>query len=191
MSSAQKGNPHQSGNFILKPVGHQDYEMYLKATAGVRALGDIPVDLMNPEDVKNRVLDYFKVMGDAQCRPTVTGLAMAFGMRRQRLYEFKTGAYRKGGKFKDVPEESLEEIRKAYDMLENLLEAYMVNDDINPNVGIFYATNHFGYRQASSVEHTITSNSEDERISTKDIEAKYIGADIPELPKKKGDTADD
>lgn len=190
MSSSQKGNPHQSGNFILKPVGHQDYEMYLKATAGVRALGDIPVDIYKPEEIRNRVSDYFKVMGDAQCRPTLTGLAMALGMRRQRLYEFKMGTYRKGGKYKDIPEESLEEIRKAYDMLENLLESYMMNDDINPNVGIFYATNHFGYKQASSVEHTLLSGAEEERISAKDIEAKYIGADIPELPREKGDNDD-
>ena len=176
-------------NMVFKPVGHEGYLQYLACTAETRQLGDTPIDFRNPEEVRQRVLDYFAIAQKTDIRPTVTGLAMAFGMRRQRLYELKMGTYRKGGKYKDIPEESLEEIRKGYDMLENLLEQYMLADDINPITGKFMATNHFGYKDSSSIDIGTIADSE-ERPSIDSIRAKYIGADN-ELPSGKKEEHND
>ena len=167
----------EKGKFRFVPKGHDQYQVYLAMNAEVRTLGDVPPDLRDPMEVRNRIADYFAVMSKYNCRPTQSGLALAFGIRRQRLYEFKAGTYRKGGIYKDIPEETLEEIRKAYDMLENLWESYMMNDDINPMVGTFMGVNNFGYKNTSSVELQTGILDSSDKPSIDAIKAKYIADD--------------
>lgn len=163
----------KKGGFVIKPKGHDDYLVYLDMVGCLRTLGEQPMDWGDVECIRNRVFDYFRVMQEHNCRPTVSGLAMAFGMRIQRLWEIKNGTYRKGGRYKNLTEEGIEEIRKAYDMLATLYESYMMNDDINPMVGIYIGTNHYGYKNSSSVDVNTPMLDSDDTPSAEAIRLKY------------------
>lgn len=182
----------KKGGFVIKPKGHEDYLVYLSMTGEVRTLGEQPVDWGDVDSIRNRVLDYFAIMESHNCRPTVSGLAMAFGLRRQRLCEIKNGTYRKGGKYKELTEEGIEEIRKAYDMLEVLYESYVMHDDINPMTAVFMGTNLYGYRNASQVDVNTPALDSDKEPTAKQIQEKYRDV-IEALPSdtQTGDGEDD
>ena len=65
---------------------------------------------------------------------------------RRRLWEIATGNnHRPNGEYTNLPRESADAIKKAYDFLGNLWENYMQNGKINPVSGIFLGKNNFGY----------------------------------------------
>jgi hypothetical protein len=112
-------------------------------------------------------------------KPTVAGMAMALGIDRRRLWEIKSGNYHTSSSLADLPFESTDSIKKAYDFLENLWENYMNNGKINPISGIFLAKNNFGYQD--KVEHVLTPNMNNSAdYSVEDIRARYL-SDSPTI----------
>ena len=168
----------RKGGFRIQPKGHDEYMVYINMMNQIRTLGEVPVDWGDAGCIRNRVADYFRIMSETNCRPTVSGLAMAFGIRKERLYDLRRGLIRK--QFKAITPEGLEEIHKAYDMLAMLYESYLMNDDINPMVGVFVGTNMYGYTNASKVEVTPTLEAEN-NPSAEAIRLKYAGGNN-ELP---------
>jgi hypothetical protein len=139
-----------------------------------------PIDLHNPEQVQTRLAEYFQIHIEGDLKPTVAGMAMALGIDRRRLWEIKTGASTSNRWVEDLPNETKDSIKKAYDFLETLWENYMHNGKINPVSGIFLAKNNFGYQD--KVEHVITPNmNNDSDYSAEDIRARYL-TDSPTLP---------
>ena len=193
MSDIQKGNPHQTkGQFRFQPVGHQDYQLYLNMMASIKALGETPYDLSDPAQVRARIDDYFRIMYESTCRPSVAGLAMAMGMSRQTLTALKTGKFSRNGKYKGVTDDVIAEIARGYQQLEVLYESYMMNDDINPMVGVFIGTNHYGYRNASAVDINTDGVNDTEKIDAESIREKYkLVADDRALNSKNDDGEDD
>ena len=138
------------------------------------------IDLHDPEQVQNRLSEYFKIHVEADLKPTVAGMAMALGIDRRRLWEIKTGAKMGGTTEYDLPTSTLVAIKKAYDFLETLWENYMHNGKINPVSGIFLAKNNFGYQD--KVEHVLTPNMQnDSDYSADDIRKRYL-TDSATLP---------
>lgn len=138
-----------------------------------------PIDLHNPEDVQARLTEYFDIHMRADLKPTVAGMAMALGIDRRRLWEIKSGALLGGHTPIDLPHDSVDSIKKAYDFLENLWENYMNNGKINPVSGIFLAKNNFGYQD--KVEHVLTPNvHNDSDYDAEDIKKRYL-SDSPTL----------
>ena len=180
----------KKGGFVIKPKGHDEYMVYLDMTGRVRTLGEQPIDWGDVDCIRNRVADYFAIMQETNCRPTVSGLAMAFGLRRQRLCEIKNGTYRKGGKYKELTEEGIEEIRKAYDMLEVLYESYVMHDDMNPMTAVFMGTNLYGYRNASQVDVNTPAIDADKEPTAREIQDKYRDV-IGSLPSDTQDNGED
>lgn len=118
---------------------------------------DMPkVDLHDPEAVKNRLCEYFTIYGEADMKPTVAGMALALGVDRRRLWEIKTGSAVGGHSQLQLPAETLDLIKKAYEILETSMEAYANSGKINPVMAIFMMKNHFGYQD--KVEHVLTPN---------------------------------
>ena len=137
------------------------------------------IDLHKPELVQERLTEYFEIHVKADLKPTVVGMAMALGIDRRRLWEIKTGALIGGHTPIDLPYESVDCIKKAYDFLENLWENYMHNGKINPVSGIFLAKNNFGYQD--KVEHVLTPNMNNSAdYSAEDIRARYL-SDSPTI----------
>ena len=131
------------------------------------------VDLMNNDAVLSRIDEYFAIMAKYDSKPTVTGLAMALGVDRRRLWEIKTGNFGNvTGKYTKLPEEVVETIRRTYDYLEIMWEDYMLNGKINPVSGIFLGKNNFGYQDKT--EYVLTPNSQKEEFDAESIRKRYL-----------------
>lgn len=135
------------------------------------------IDLHQPEQVQERLTEYFNIHIEADLKPTVAGMAMALGIDRRRLWEIKTNV---PDRCQDLPTLTRDSIKKAYDFLETLWENYMHNGKINPVSGIFLAKNNFGYQDKT--EYVVTPNvHNDSDYSAEDIRKRYL-TDSPTLP---------
>lgn len=142
-----------------------------KYTSFALAIMQMPkIDVRNPEQLRNRVLEYFQLCADMDMKPGVAAIALAIGLDRRRMWEIKTGSSRNGS----IPQECKDIISGVYDSLETLWESYMVNGKINPVSGIFLGKNNFGYQDKQDV--VITPN----QIQAADPDV--IAAKYDELP---------
>ena len=138
------------------------------------------IDLHDPNQVNDRLNEFFQIHAEADMKPTVSGMGMALGLDRRRLWEIKSGAKKGGTTEYDLPTPTLVAIKRAYEYMEILWENYMQNGKINPVSGIFLGKNNFGYQD--KVEHVLTPNMQnDSDYSADDIRARYL-TDSPTLP---------
>lgn len=131
------------------------------------------INILDYNEVNSRINEYFGIMQKYDCKPTVTGLSMALGIDRRRLWEIKTGNY---GNVQGITTKLPEEVRgliiKTYDFLETLWEDYMLNGKINPVSGIFLGKNHYGYQDKT--EYVLTPNSQKEEYDAESIRERYL-----------------
>jgi hypothetical protein len=131
------------------------------------------VDLRDPEAVKHRIGEYFQIYAEADMKPTVAGMAMALDVDRRRLWEIKTGNYVNVGGYKDLPAETVDCIKKAYEILEATMESYANGGKINPVMAIFMMKNHFGYQDKT--EYVLTPNQKQESdYDADEISKRYL-----------------
>ena len=136
---------------------------------------DMPkVDLHDPEAVRARLVEYFRIYGEADLKPTVAGMAMCLGVDRRRLWAIAndqpTGG---GGKLMNIPPESADLVKKAYEILETTMENYANAGKINPVMAIFMMKNHFGYQDKT--EYVLTPNQKTENdYDADDIRKRYL-----------------
>ena len=136
---------------------------------------DMPkVDLHDPQAVHDRLCEYFAIYGEADLKPTVAGMAMALGVDRRRLWAIAndqpTGG---GGKLMNIPPESADLVKKAYEILETSMENYANAGKINPVMAIFMMKNHFGYQDKT--EYVLTPNQKQESdYNADEISKRYL-----------------
>ena len=118
------------------------------------------IDLKKPEQVKDRLNEFFEIHARYDMKPTVAGMGMALGLDRRRLWEIKTGNLKGGTTKYDLPTLTLDSIKKAYEYMEILWENYMQNGKINPVSGIFLGKNNFGYQDKQEMVLTPNTNNE-------------------------------
>lgn len=137
------------------------------------------IDIRNDEQVKERLDLYFQIQYEFDCKPTVAGMAMALGISRQSLWAIRTNSPMGGtGNMPNLPPHITDRIKRAYFLMENLWENYMVNGKINPVTGIFLGKNNFGYQDKT--EYVVTPNQNtDSEYSAADIRERYIGSAEP------------
>ena len=135
---------------------------------------DMPkVDLRDPEAVRERLVEYFQIYGEADLKPTVAGMAMCLGVDRRRLWDIKSGNYTNVGGYKDLPIETVDLVKKAYEILETTMENYANAGKINPVMAIFMMKNHFGYQDKT--EYVLTPNQKQESdYDADDIRKRYL-----------------
>lgn len=140
---------------------------------GARLFNLPPIDLKDPEQVSNRLNEFFQIHAEADMKPTVSGMGMALGLDRRRLWEIKTGNYGTQKSLEELPTLTKDSIKKAYEYMEILWENYMQNGKINPVSGIFLGKNNFGYQDKT--EHIVTPNvNNDSDYDADDIRKRYI-----------------
>ena len=132
------------------------------------------VDLHNPDEVEDRLNQYFQISYEADLTPTVAGMAMALGMDRRRLWAIRNDQPTGGAGYTTaLPPEVADCIKKAYSLMEYLWENYMVNGKINPVTGIFLGKNNFGYQDKQ--EMVLTPNTQNESdFSEDDLRKRYM-----------------
>ena len=135
---------------------------------------DMPrVDLHDPDAVHERLVEYFKIYGEADLKPTVAGMAMCLGVDRRRLWDIKTGNYTNVGGYRDLPLETVDLVKKAYEILETTMENYANAGKINPVMAIFMMKNHFGYQDKT--EYVLTPNQKQESdYDADEISKRYL-----------------
>ena len=109
------------------------------------------VDMREPEQVAERIEQYFGICIEDDMKPSVAGLACAFGVDRKTIW-----AWANGVDSKTLPTESRNLIKKAYQNLNAQMENYMQNGKINPVAGIFLMKNNMGYQDKQ--EMVLTPN---------------------------------
>ena len=165
----------------LAPVTEPgDNAKYL--AVGLKLFNLPPVDLRKPELVEARLNEFFAIHAEADMKPTVSGMAMALGMDRRRLWEIRSGAMLGGHTPIDLPTLTVDYIKRAYNYMEILWENYMQNGKINPVSGIFLGKNNFGYQDKT--EYVVTPNmNNDSDYNADDIRKRYLpdSATIPTI----------
>lgn len=128
-----------------------------------------PIDIADEKQVANRIDWYFHHCIDNEMKPTVKGLCNALGgISRNTLRLWYNGDCR-GNTHAPI-------VRKAYDLLEELWEDYMLNGKINPVSGIFLGKNNFGYQDKQDIVVTPNQN------NVEPIDAEIIAEKYAELP---------
>ena len=136
---------------------------------------DMPrVDLKNPEAVRERLAEYFRIYGEADLKPTVAGMAMCLGINRRTLWSIANDQPSGGNGYKMIlPEETTNLVKKAYEMLEMSMENYANAGKINPVMAIFMMKNHFGYQDKT--EYVLTPNQKQESdYDADEISKRYL-----------------
>lgn len=150
------------------------------------------IDLKDPEQVIARLNEFFTIHAEADMKPTVSGMGMALGLDRRRLWEIKTGNFGTQKALSELPTLTKDSIKKAYEYMEILWENYMQNGKINPVSGIFLGKNNFGYQDKTEYVLTPNTNS-DSPVDKEDIMSRYAidSSNSPTLPTiDSGDSSD-
>lgn len=139
-----------------------------KYTTFALAIMQLPkIDHKDPQQLRNRVVEYFQLCADHDMKPGVAAVGLAIGLDRRRLWEIRSGSSRNGS----IPQECKDIINSVYDSLEVLWEGYMTSGKINPVSGIFLGKNNFGYQDKQ--EYVVTPNTLSQDTPVDVIEAKY------------------
>ena len=155
-------------NTVSLPEGDNN-----KYTSFALAVMRLPkIDICTPGTVAPQIDAYYQLCADYDMKPAVTGLSLALGIDRRRLWEIKSDQARQ----LNIPQENKEAIKHAYDSMEFMWENMMQNGKINPVSGIFLGKNNFGYKDQQ--EYVLTPNQMGEIQDAKTIEAKY--AELPD-----------
>ena len=136
---------------------------------------DLPkVDLKDPDAVRERLVEYFKIYGEADLKPTVAGMAKALGIHRRTLWAIANDQPTGSDGYKaSLPEESAHLVKKAYEMLEMSMEAYANAGKINPVMAIFMLKNHWNYQDKT--EYVLTPNQKQESdYNADEISKRYL-----------------
>ena len=128
-----------------------------------------PIDLEDPNQVENRIRQYFDWCVQNDQKPKVSGMANWIGVHRDTLNSWFRGECR-SNTHSDV-------IKKYYGILEELWESYMQDGVINTVSGIFLGKVMFGYRETNEI--VLTPNNPLDQGNPDEIRKKYIEA-LPE-----------
>lgn len=128
-----------------------------------------PIDISDPEQVQQRITDYFDYCEQNDRKPQLVGMANWLGVSRETLNTWKRGEYRS--------ETHSDIIKKAVDVLEEIWADYMQNGKINPASGIFLGKNFFGYKDVQDV--VVTPNNPLDNLNGDQARKRYQDA-LPE-----------
>lgn len=131
------------------------------------------IDLKDPLQVRDRAMKYFQSCEDDDMKPSVSGLAFAFGLDRRRLWEIVNGVVGRHPATRDVNPESLDLLKNAYQMLTIQMESYMQDGKINPVSGIFLMKNNMDYKDKQEVVLTPGTDSGDS-ATPEQLREKYL-----------------
>lgn len=127
-----------------------------------------PIDISDPEQVRERIGMYFRHCAENDRKPQIVGLCNWLGITRETLNTWKNGDVR-STTHTDI-------IKKAVNFIEEMWADYMLTGKINPASGIFLAKNWYGYKDVADV--VVTPNNPYQAASEDELKGKYL-TDIP------------
>lgn len=103
-----------------------------------------PIDISDPQQVENRIRQYFEYCAQEDIKPRVSGMANWLGVHRDVLNRWKNGKDRRGQGYSEM-------MLKYMGLMEELWESYMLDGKVNTVAGIFLGKIMFGYREPTEV----------------------------------------
>ena len=103
-----------------------------------------PVDSNSPEEVENRIGEYFRYCIEKEIRPSAEGMALALNTNRMSVWQWREGVVKK-------PEGVRNALKKGFSILNYMLAQFMQEGKINPVAGIFLLKNNYAYADQSEV----------------------------------------
>ena len=102
-----------------------------------------PIDISDPEQVRERIGMYFKHCAENDRRPQIVGMCNWLGISRDTLNMWVRGEAR-SATHTDI-------VKKAYELMEEMWTDYMTYGKISPPTAIFLAKNWYGYKDVADV----------------------------------------
>ena len=130
--------PTEDANFNTEPGDNSRYIRYAMVSWDLP-----PIDISDPNQVRDRITQYFLYCQQNDRKPQLIGMANWLGISRDTLQSWKRGEYRNNTHSAIV--------QKAVGALEEMWADYMMNGKLNPASGIFVAKNWFGYKDVQDV----------------------------------------
>ena len=128
-----------------------------------------PIDISDPEQVRDRIGQYFRFCSENDRRPQIVGMCNWLGISRDTLNMWVRGETR-GATHSDI-------IKKAYAFMEEMWTDYMTYGKISPPTAIFLAKNWYGYKDVADV--VVTPNNPMQGLDADTARKRLIDA-IPE-----------
>lgn len=132
------------------------------------ALGawDLPkVNFKDPNDIKERALLYFTKCKEHDIKPCVEGLSMYFGVDRTTFLKERTT---------NPNPACLEQLERAYFLLNNLQVDYMQNNEVNVVGSIFLLKNNYGYKDDTRLQIEAMPTNKEFNVSDDELKSKYF-----------------
>lgn len=135
-------------------------------------------DMTSTEAIKNHVITYFTICERNDMKPSVEGMALAFGVERKTIQRWVNGV-----ESNYIPPEGRAYLKMAYSTLTAMMADYMQNGKINPVSGIFLMKNNMGY--ADQTEIVVTPNNPlGAEQSAEEIQKRITDGVIVEVPEE-------
>ncbi len=128
------------------------------------------IDTKDIPQLQGRIKQYFEICVEDDMKPSVAGLALAIGVDRKTIWQWA----------QSENSDRSNTIKRAYQVLNLMMEDYMQNGKINPVSGIFLMKNNFGYQDKQDVVIT-PNNPLGEKVDRKQLENKYIESVAEEI----------
>lgn len=161
-----KKKPRGGNSPIIGDNGYNlqkgDVSRYLRHALANQSMP--PIDISDPVQVEERINWFFNHCLEDDIKPTVGGLCNALGISRDTLNKWKREKARPGT-HTDI-------IKKAYEMMDEMWEHYMMNGKINPVTGIYLGKVLYGHIEEQHVVIT-PNNPLGDYQDQATIEAKY------------------
>ena len=129
-----------------------------------------PIDISDPEQVKERIGMYFNHCAENDRKPQIVGMCNWLGISRDTLNKWCRGETR-NSTHSDI-------IKKACTFIEEMWADYMLSGKINPASGIFLGKNWYGYRDVADV--VVTPNNPMGDVDSENARKRLLEAIPPE-----------
>ena len=152
------------GTFVNPPVEPGENSKFIRFAL---ASWDLPpIDISDPEQVKQRIGMYFQHCAENDRKPQIVGMCNWLGITRSTLNTWINGEYR-STTHSDI-------IKKAVAFVEEMWADYMLNGKVNPASGIFLAKNWYGYKDVADV--VVTPNNPLQDMDAEQAKKRIIDA---------------
>lgn len=127
----KKGEIMDGGNIVMDHDTNRNM-----IVAALKYFDAPPINLKDPQQVHDRIIDYFQTCTERGLRPANLGLYSALGLSRQDVSDILRGANRS-----KVSPASIDTLKKARLALSTYRESLAMTGKINPVTAIFWGKN--------------------------------------------------